>query len=77
MDMMGVEIAKMHKINIIHGDLTTSNMMVRRLEIEDEENEDPPSTSGGEKVVAGQCPPAEVVRCPFPSCPDGGTPLTE
>jgi len=30
MDMMGIEIAKMHNVSIIHGDLTTSNMMLRR-----------------------------------------------
>ena len=30
MSMIGVEIAKMHLTDIIHGDLTTSNMMLRR-----------------------------------------------
>jgi TP53 regulating kinase-like protein len=30
MDMIGVEIAKMHIADVIHGDLTTSNMMLRR-----------------------------------------------
>ena len=29
MGMIGTEIAKMHKADIIHGDLTTSNMMLR------------------------------------------------
>jgi hypothetical protein len=29
MEMVGAEIAKMHLADIIHGDLTTSNMMVR------------------------------------------------
>ncbi|KAI0660161.1 kinase-like domain-containing protein [Cubamyces menziesii] len=29
MSMIGTEIAKMHKADIIHGDLTTSNMMLR------------------------------------------------
>lgn len=29
MDLIGVEIAKMHMADIIHGDLTTSNMMLR------------------------------------------------
>jgi len=29
MDMIGTEIAKMHQADVIHGDLTTSNMMVR------------------------------------------------
>ena len=67
MDMIGIEIAKMHKINIIHGDLTTSNMMVRRLEAQDEENRKPLSTSGGEEVMVNQRPPAEVVRFSFPS----------
>lgn len=28
--MIGTEIAKMHLADIIHGDLTTSNMMLRR-----------------------------------------------
>jgi len=30
MGMIGVEIAKMHYADVIHGDLTTSNMMLRR-----------------------------------------------
>lgn len=30
MQMIGTEIAKMHMADIIHGDLTTSNMMLRR-----------------------------------------------
>ena len=29
MDLIGVELAKMHNADIIHGDLTTSNMMLR------------------------------------------------
>ncbi|KAH9895978.1 hypothetical protein C8Q73DRAFT_773781 [Cubamyces lactineus] len=29
MSMIGTEIAKMHKADVIHGDLTTSNMMLR------------------------------------------------
>ena len=29
MDLIGVELAKMHIADIIHGDLTTSNMMLR------------------------------------------------
>jgi TP53 regulating kinase-like protein len=29
MVMVGIEIAKMHLADIIHGDLTTSNMMLR------------------------------------------------
>lgn len=30
MVLIGNELAKMHMVNIIHGDLTTSNMMLRR-----------------------------------------------
>lgn len=30
MGLIGIEIAKMHLADIIHGDLTTSNMMLRR-----------------------------------------------
>lgn len=30
MVLIGTEIAKMHQGDIIHGDLTTSNMMLRR-----------------------------------------------
>jgi len=30
MTLIGTEIAKMHLANVIHGDLTTSNMMLRR-----------------------------------------------
>ena len=30
MALIGTEIAKMHQADIIHGDLTTSNMMLRR-----------------------------------------------
>lgn len=29
MELIGSEIAKMHKADIIHGDLTTSNMIIR------------------------------------------------
>jgi hypothetical protein len=29
MPLIGIEIAKMHLTDIIHGDLTTSNMMLR------------------------------------------------
>lgn len=29
MKMIGTEIAKMHQADIVHGDLTTSNMMLR------------------------------------------------
>jgi len=31
MNLIGTEIAKMHLADIIHGDLTTSNMMLRRI----------------------------------------------
>jgi len=63
MDMIGIEIAKMHKINVIHGDLTTSNMMVRRrLEEKKEDKDGLPSTSGGE---SHQCPRAEVLLIDF------------
>jgi hypothetical protein len=64
MDMIGIEIAKMHKINVIHGDLTTSNMMVRRRLKEKKEDKDDllPSTSGEQKLINHQCSPAEVVR---------------
>lgn len=30
MKLIGVQLAKMHQAHVIHGDLTTSNMMVRR-----------------------------------------------
>lgn len=30
MRMIGSEIAKMHRADVIHGDLTTSNMLLRR-----------------------------------------------
>jgi len=71
MDMMGIEIAKMHKINVIHGDLTTSNMMVRRrLEEKKEDKDDLPSTSsGGERLINHhQCLLAEVVRSTASFC---------
>ena len=29
MGLIGVEIAKMHLADVVHGDLTTSNMMLR------------------------------------------------
>jgi len=66
MDMIGIEIAKMHKINVIHGDLTTSNMMVRRrLEEKREDKDGLPSTSSGERLKSHQCPPAEVLLIDF------------
>ena len=33
MALVGTEIAKMHLAEVIHGDLTTSNMMVRTTDI--------------------------------------------
>ncbi|KAK7696441.1 hypothetical protein QCA50_001098 [Cerrena zonata] len=36
MQLIGKEIAKMHKADIIHGDLTTSNMMLRRPSASDQ-----------------------------------------
>jgi TP53 regulating kinase-like protein len=30
MALVGVQLAKMHQGDVIHGDLTTSNMMLRR-----------------------------------------------
>jgi TP53 regulating kinase-like protein len=29
MTLIGTEIAKMHLVDVVHGDLTTSNMMLR------------------------------------------------
>lgn len=29
MELIGIELAKMHMADVIHGDLTTSNMMLR------------------------------------------------
>lgn len=37
MHLIGTEIAKMHAADVIHGDLTTSNMMLRRHSDEDTE----------------------------------------
>ena len=31
MEMIGRELGRMHKVDIVHGDLTTSNMMLRRV----------------------------------------------
>lgn len=31
MSLIGIEIAKMHKADVVHGDLTTSNMMLRKM----------------------------------------------
>jgi TP53 regulating kinase-like protein len=31
MRQIGVEVAKMHLADVIHGDLTTSNMMIRPI----------------------------------------------
>lgn len=31
MEKIGRELARMHKVDIVHGDLTTSNMMLRRV----------------------------------------------
>jgi TP53 regulating kinase-like protein len=32
MSLIGIQLAKMHQVHVIHGDLTTSNMMVKRGE---------------------------------------------
>lgn len=29
-ERIGVSLAKMHSLNVIHGDLTTSNLMLRK-----------------------------------------------
>lgn len=34
--MIGIQIARLHQVNIIHGDLTTSNMMVRSKAVDGE-----------------------------------------
>lgn len=39
MVMIGEEIAKMHKADIIHGDLTTSNMMLQKRGDENDPSE--------------------------------------
>ena len=36
---VGTAVAKMHMCGIIHGDLTTSNMMIRRSAVEDEKSD--------------------------------------
>lgn len=61
MDMMGVEIAKMHLINLIHGDLTTSNIMVRRRSEPPNEGAPITATSVHDKTRVAQLP-AELVR---------------
>lgn len=39
MRLIGNELAKMHLADIIHGDLTTSNMMLRRPSLDNNEPE--------------------------------------
>jgi len=56
MVMVGTEIAKMHAADIIHGDLTTSNMMLRHpSSISD-------SPQGTQQLVRETCL-AEFDRC--------------
>lgn len=56
MDLMGIEIAKLHLINLIHGDLTTSNIMVRRKRNPSTEAASAPMKTGIVEL------PAELVR---------------
>lgn len=35
MSLIGYQLAKMHSADVIHGDLTTSNMMVREARVRD------------------------------------------
>jgi serine/threonine protein kinase len=44
MELIGIEIAKMHHADIIHGDLTTSNMMLRHPSSFASHLTNPPST---------------------------------
>lgn len=62
MDMMGVEIAKMHLINLIHGDLTTSNIMVRRIALPPGEGIPAPSGAPAHSKTGAVELPAELVR---------------
>lgn len=55
MQMVGTEIAKMHLADIIHGDLTTSNMMLRR-----------PTSAAKASLVWTVSP--SVIRRSHPSC---------
>ena len=51
MQMIGTEIAKMHLADVIHGDLTTSNMMLRH----------PSSTPTGRTELVRLLPPHVVL----------------
>jgi TP53 regulating kinase and related kinases len=53
MSLIGTEIAKMHMADIIHGDLTTSNMMLRYVSS--------PPTSTRSQVQ----PQTDLVRLPI------------
>lgn len=66
MDLMGVEIAKMHLINLIHGDLTTSNIMVRRRPSQAEQASLPSTEPSTPKKIVNAELPAEVVSIHFP-----------
>ncbi|KAH8113064.1 hypothetical protein DFH11DRAFT_1602843 [Phellopilus nigrolimitatus] len=55
MKMIGTELAKMHKADVIHGDLTTSNMMIHR----------PPQNIGEFPSEDKTTPAAELVLIDF------------
>lgn len=50
MQLIGQELGRMHRVDIIHGDLTTSNMIVRRC-------------SGSTQDQAGEQPNAAEIVC--------------
>ena len=55
MDQMGTEIAKMHLADVIHGDLTTSNMMIRQPVSSASPNESTSSELVGFLVLTNFC----------------------
>ena len=63
MSQIGVEIAKMHLADVIHGDLTTSNMMIRSV---------PPSS-----ITPNELMVPELVRCLFLMFSDFFTQFTQ
>ncbi|KAF8337609.1 uncharacterized protein EI90DRAFT_3043568 [Cantharellus anzutake] len=57
MFLIGQQLAKMHTASIIHGDLTTSNMILRRREF---------SSTSSTSINLWKEFPAEIVSGPYP-----------
>jgi hypothetical protein len=61
MHLIGIQLAKMHAADVIHGDLTTSNMMLRRRSADAKHGTEGPKEEA--ELVSAQI--SSIVPSPF------------